>query len=249
MKLISLFATLLTFQLSVMAQNNGKTIHVSTDIELIQISENAYVHISYAELPTFGRFASNGLLFVNDGKAFLFDTPVTDSLTKQLIDWISDSMKLSLVGFIPNHWHNDCMGGLGYLNKIGVESYANQRTIDMAKIKNLPVPLHGFSDSLTVNLGDKTISCFYLGAAHSMDNIVCWIPSEKILFAGCMVKDLKAQGMGNYVDGDLTEWPKTIARIISKFPSVRYVIPGHGQFGGPELLQHTSNLLSNQKEP
>ena len=148
------------------SQNDYKRIKISKDIELIQLSENAYVHVSYSELPNFGRFSSNGLIFINGSEAFLFDTPATDSLTIDLVAWITESMKLKIVGFIPNHWHSDCMGGLGYLHHQKIESYASQVTIDIAKSQNLPIPEHGFKDSLQLQVGDKLIKCYYLGAAH-----------------------------------------------------------------------------------
>ncbi|MGA2822284.1 MAG: hypothetical protein ABSE72_02040, partial [Bacteroidales bacterium] len=59
-------------QLSGFPQTNYTKIKVSDDIELIKISDNVYVHISYAELPGFGRFPSNGMIYINKGKAFLF---------------------------------------------------------------------------------------------------------------------------------------------------------------------------------
>lgn len=226
------------------SQNDYKTIRVSKDLELIKISENAYLHVSYTSLPEFGRFSSNGLIYVNDSVAFLFDTPITDSITKNLVKWITDSMRLKIVGFIPNHWHNDCMGGLSYLQSVGIDSYANQMTIDIAKIKGLPLPSHGFKDTLTLTLNDKIIKCYYLGAGHSLDNIVVWIPDERILFVGCMSKEINSKGLGNTADGDLNEWPKTIDKVINKFPTAKIVIPGHGQFGGLELLRHTKKLLS-----
>ena len=43
--------------------------------------------------------------------AYLFDTPVNDALTKDLLDWIRDSLHAEVIGFVPNHWHEDCMGG------------------------------------------------------------------------------------------------------------------------------------------
>lgn len=242
-KLLIVLLTLM-IQLSGFTEPNYKKIKVSNNIELIKISDNAYIHTSYAELPEFGRFPSNGLIFVNKGKAFLFDTPVTDSLTKDLTSWISDSLKLKIVGFVPNHWHSDCMGGLGYLQSLGIESYANQMTIDIAKMKGLPVPQHGFKDSLTLSLGNKMIKCYYFGAGHSLDNIVVWIPSEKILFAGCMAKELNAKGLGNVVDGDIKEWPKTIDKVLHRFKEAKIVIPGHGQFGGLELIKHTRDLFT-----
>ena len=229
------------------AQTNCKTIDVCSDIKLIAVSENVYIHVSTAELPKFGRFASNGMIYINQGKAFLFDTPVNDSLTKILVSWITDSMKLHIVGFIPNHWHNDCIGGLHYIKKAGITSYAHQKTIDIAKAKGLPIPDKGFNDSLTLPFGNKVITCFYLGAGHSIDNIVVWLPSEKVLFAGCMVKELNAKGLGNTEDADVAEWPKTIDKIIATFTTAQIVIPGHGLSGGRELLTHTKELLLIKK--
>jgi metallo-beta-lactamase class B len=241
---------LIIFLLAVLIQYDGfsqaesKRIKVSGDIELIKLSENAYVHVSYADLPGIGRYPANGLIFINGHEAFLFDTPWTDSLTKDLVTWLKDSMNLKLAGFVPNHWHVDCMGGLKYLQSQKVKSYANQKTIGIARSKNLPVPDHGFKDSLQLQLGDKLIKCYYLGAAHTLDNIVAWIPSESILFAGCMVKSLDSKDLGNTADGDLTAYPQTINKLIDKFPMAKIVIPGHGQFGGIELIRHTKELLT-----
>lgn len=218
-------------------------ITVSKEIELIQLSENAFVHLSWSELPGYGRFPSNGLIFIDQGEAFLFDTPMTDALTQVLVSWITDSLKLKIVGFVPNHWHSDCTGGLGYLQRQQVKSYANKRTIDILRSKNLPIPEVGFKDSLILKLGGKVMECHYLGAAHSMDNIVVWIPSGKLLFAGCMVKSMDSDNLGNAADGDLNAYPITIRSLLQKFPEARMVIPGHGDFGGVELIRHTLSLL------
>jgi metallo-beta-lactamase class B len=199
------------------SQGTFHHIKVSEDIDIIQISAHSYVHVSYTQIPGFGRIGSNGFIFTDNGEALLFDTPMNDSLTKQLVDWIKDSLKVRIVGFVPNHWHDDCMGGLNYLNSIGIPSYANKKTIAIAKTKNLPIPQHGFVDSLVLHLGNKTVICKYYGPAHTPDNIVTWIPSESILFGGCMVKELKSESLGNIADADLTEWPKTIARVIADY--------------------------------
>ena len=227
------------------SQGNYERIRISGDLELIELTNNAYVHVSYTNSPQYGRVGSNGLIFINNNEAFLFDTPMTDSLTQALVEWLRDSMQLKITGFVPNHWHVDCMGGLSYLQSQNIESYANQLTIDIAKSKNLPVPDHGFKDSLDLYLGDRIIKCYYPGAAHSLDNIVVWIPSEKILFAGCMIKSMNSRNIGNTADGDLALYPKTIDYLMYKFPDAKVVIPGHGQPGGIELIEHTKSLIEN----
>jgi metallo-beta-lactamase class B len=240
MKKTTLLILLGFFQLSCSSQD---LIKISPDLELVKISENAYLHISYTTLRNYGRISANGLIYTDNESAFLFDTPWTDSQTSDLISYLQDHMKLVITGFVPNHWHEDCMGGLKYLKSQGIRSYANQLTIDIAKKKGLPVPDQGFNDSLRLNLGDKLIYCYFLGVAHSTDNIVVWIPSEGILFPGCMCKSLDSDNPGNIADGDISEYPKTIDKVIDKFKSARIVIPGHGSPGGPELLVHTRSIL------
>jgi len=219
-----------------------EVISISPDLELLKISDNAYVHVSYSTLPGYGRVAANGLIFAENGQAFLFDTPWNDSLTSILVSYLEGEMRLEIRGFVPNHWHDDCMGGLSYLKNRKIKSYANQITIDIAREKGLPVPERGFRDSLELKLGKRTILCYFPGAAHSMDNIVVWIPSEKILFPGCICKSLDSRNLGNTDDGDVSAYPGTLDRIIEKFRDVKVVIPGHGSPGGPELLTHTRSL-------
>jgi len=242
--LLALSLTLLIYFHS-FSQGNYEKIPISDDLELIKLSENAYVHISYTNSAQYGRVGSNGLIFINSGEAFLFDTPMTDSLTRALVDWLRNSMHLKITGFVPNHWHVDCIGGLGYLKSQHIESYANQMTIDIAKSKNLPVPDHGFKDSLDLYLGAKLIKCYYPGAAHSLDNIAVWIPSEKLLFAGCMIKSMNSRNLGNTADGDLAAYPRTLEYLLQKFPDAKIIVPGHGQPGGIELIEHTKSLLNN----
>jgi metallo-beta-lactamase class B len=243
--LLSLFIVLI--QLPVRAQGDYQRIKISDDVELIKLSAKAYVHVSVSEMEGFGKVSSNGLVLVDNGEAFLFDTPVTNAQTETLVTWIADSPHAKVTTFVPNHWHDDCIGGLEYLHAQGVKSYANQMTIDIAKEKNLSVPQHGFRDSLSLKLHDIDVLCYYLGGGHSSDNIVVWIPSEKIIFTGCMAKDSQSKGLGNLSDAVMEEWSPTIKKVSDKFSGAKIIIPGHGQIGGNEILIHTIELLQKQK--
>jgi metallo-beta-lactamase class B len=235
---------LLVLGLLQLAGRSQGIISVSPDLELIKITENAYVHVSYADLPGYGRVSANGLIFLQEDQAILFDTPWNDSLTLILIEFMKDRMGFKITAFVPNHWHGDCMGGMGTIRSQKITSYANRLTIDIARQKGFPIPDHGFSDSLELKLGKESVHCYFLGAAHSKDNIVVWLPSEGILFPGCMCKSLDSRNLGNVKDGDISEYPVTIDKVIQKFGKARIVIPGHGAVGGPELLVHTKILAS-----
>lgn len=244
MKTYLIIVFVFLFQLSGFTRSNYKRIKISDDIELVKLSEKAYVHVSVADIRSFGKVSSNGLILVDNGEAFLFDTPVTNDQTELLYNWIADSLHAKITTFVPNHWHEDCMGGLDYLKSKGVESYANQRTIDIVCEKGLPQLQYGFKDSLSLKLHDVDIICYYLGGGHTVDNIVTWIPSEKILFAGCMVKEMNSKGLGNLSDADVNAWSPTINKLLQKFSDAKIVIPGHGTIGGLELVRHTQELLA-----
>ncbi len=230
--------------LSGYSQQSDTVIHVSEDIELLKLSENTYLHISYIDTEKWGRVPANGLIYIDKNKAFIFDTPWSDAQTEVLVTFIEDSLKLKLIGFIPNHWHEDCMGGLAYIQSKKIKSYANQMTIDIAKKHSLPIPDIGFNDSILLKLGNKKINCYYLGAAHTLDNIVVWLSEEQILFAGCILKGMKAQNIGFVGDGDINEYPNTLNKIITKFSDAKIVIPGHGAYGGIELINHNIDLVN-----
>ncbi|PLX15070.1 MAG: hypothetical protein C0597_09280 [Marinilabiliales bacterium] len=125
---------------------------------------------------------------------------------------------------------------------MGIPSYSSNMTRDIAKSKGLPQTTEGFSDSLIINFDNKAIELYYYGAAHTMDNIVAGIPSESILYASCMIKTLSQNNLGFTGDGDLHEYPRTLKKIHNKFQNAKYVIPGHGKFGGYDLVKHTLEI-------
>lgn len=229
------------------SQNQDTKIIISKDIELIKLTDNVYLHISYYELEPYGRFPSDGMVYINDQEAYLFDTPMNEELTIELVSFIKDSMKIKIKGFVPNHSHDDCTAGMKYLNDRGITSYANIMTTNILSEENLALPQISFQDSLIIDFNNEEIICKYLGAGHTSDNIVVWLPSEKVLFGGCMIKEMSSKSLGNIADADLEQWPETIKRVMNEFPDAKYVIPGHGKVGGTELLTHTIELLTKKK--
>ena len=88
MRFLSLLLTLLIFN-SVAAQTpDVEYIKVNSDIELIKVNENYYIHTSWFDLPGYGRFPSNGLIFVKNEKALLIDTPNTNEQTLILYNFL-----------------------------------------------------------------------------------------------------------------------------------------------------------------
>lgn len=82
------------------------------------------------------------------------------------------------------------------------------------------------------------------GAANAPDNVMVWLPESQVLFGGCAVKSSQSTTLGNTADADLAEWTKAMQRAGDRYPQAEVVVPGHGEAGGLELLQHTAQLLA-----
>ena len=54
--------------------------------------------------------------------------------------------------------------------------------------------------------------------------------------------ELKAKDLGFTGDGDIIAYGSTVNKIKDKFKYAQYVIPGHGKFGGVDLIEHTLEM-------
>jgi len=218
------------------------TVYLSSELYIVQLSKSAYVHVSFHTDPKWGRFSSNGMVYVDmeKGHAYLFDTPMDDSLTKALVNWIKNKQHWKLKMFCPNHFHEDCTTELNLNEGSEMITLLHAKTAQLLAIDSTNIDFQCFTSHYN-HL--KHFEVYYLGEAHTSDNIVVWFPKENILFGGCMVKSMQSKSLGNTTDANLEAWPKTIQKVKSKFKEAELVIPGHGPWGTSQLLDHTLKLL------
>ncbi|WP_163321938.1 subclass B1 metallo-beta-lactamase [Draconibacterium mangrovi] len=228
------------------AQTDDK-IEIDDNIQLVHLQDSIFLHVTFDELENFGRFSSNGLVIIRNGHALLIDSPMDNEKTQKLTTYIQNSFSAQVEKHIACHFHNDCLGGITYLNSIVVESIANSMTIEKCKELGIPVPSTAFTDSLIFDFYGAPIECRYFGAGHSFDNITVWLPTEKILFGGCLVKSANSPNLGNLSDAVVNDWDATVQRVKTKYPDAKIIVPGHGALGGSELLCHTIDLVAIEK--
>lgn len=213
-------------------------------LKIIPLSESSFIHVSYLQTESSGKVACNGYIFMNGGEALVFDTPSDEETTRELLHWLEDTKDQKIIGLVANHFHIDALGGISEFHKKGIATYAHERTQELVKITEKK-PQNTFSDELILQVGDKKVINQYFGEAHTVDNIVSYVPDEELIFGGCMVKMLNA-GNGNLEDANVSTWSATIRKIKEAHPQLKTVIPGHGPHGGPELLDYTIALFKNK---
>ncbi|QIP11659.1 subclass B1 metallo-beta-lactamase [Spirosoma aureum] len=227
----------------------------SPEFRVESIKPSIYVHTSYM-LYSGQPFPSNGLVIETKKGVVLVDTPWDTLQTRQLLDWISTNLKRPVLLAIITHAHDDRLAGTELLRRQGTRVICTPLTARLAKAKNHPVPDAILPNDTTLYIGGVRIETYFPGPGHSPDNIVVWLPKQKLLFGGCLVKSVEASGLGNIADADLSEWPATIRRVHERFPKIDLLVPGHQSwktndtsiaipFGHP-ALQRTINLLDRK---
>ncbi|MBN3584211.1 subclass B1 metallo-beta-lactamase [Algoriphagus aestuarii] len=241
----ALLSLLLFFPVSCLLAQEPSFVYESETLQIEQISPNTFVHVSYLNTDDFGKVACNGMIVINEGEALVFDTPANEEASLELINWLETDKKTKVTGVVATHFHWDCLGGINEFHEKGIPSYASEKTIALAKTANYPLPENGFKNKLKLEAGGVKVINQFLGEGHTKDNFVSYVPSDQVIFGGCMIKALGA-GNGNLEDANVPAWPSTVRKVKSRFPDATIVIPGHGKIGGLELLDYTAKMFEQK---
>lgn len=217
------------------AQNEGR-------LKISPLVGGYYIFTSYGDFNG-TLFPANGMYVITDAGAILFDTPWDSLQFQPLLDSIKVKHGREVVLCISTHFHDDRTAGLKYYKSKGIKTYSSKATFDLCRDRNENQSQFYFLNDTTFNVGGKAFSTYYAGAGHAPDNIVIWCADEKILYGGCLVKSTETSSLGNLSDANLSEWKKSIKKIIRKYPRPNFVIPGHFSWTDSTALQHTLNLL------
>ena len=181
-----LFLSLLLLSLFYGCSSTKSIVIEGPGVTLTPLTKNTYVHVSYLEYQG-NKVACNGMVYVNKGKAIVFDTPNTNEDAETLIELIETQLKAKVEAVIINHFHIDCLGGLEAFHNAGATSYANQQTIELAKKDWEVLPQNGFDGNYEIDIAGKKVINEFVGKGHTHDNIISYVPSEKVMFGGCMI--------------------------------------------------------------
>lgn len=263
MKFILLITLLLTNACSF---SQKKEQPLNQDLKITSLNEQSFV------IQDTSFYESNILVSkMPDETVIIASSPIDTKKTKELLQWIKQNLNPKKIIAINTHFHFDGTGGNEAYVDAGVQVWSSHMTkklyekrassmrSSLAKSltdKNQQQNLlntknksanHFFSENkgLKFNYKDQEVIVFYPGPAHSPDNLVVYLPQQKILFGGCMVRALNYD-LGNTKDADLKRYYES-AKSLKNFDA-KVVIPGHGKIGSTDLVDHTIDLAKKAKE-
>lgn len=172
-----------------------------------------------------------------------WDTAGNYQKTEELLKMIKKHLKKKVDLALITHAHDDSIGGIEALLNQGIDVRSTLLTAKLAKEYGYPSPNPTLDANPVMKVGDTVVEAFYPGEGHSQDNITVWLPQSEILFGGCFIKSLDATDLGNLSDANVEQWGDSVKKVIKKYPQVKTVVPGHGNWGDRRLLFHTIDLI------
>jgi len=101
----------------------------------------------------------------------------------------------------------------------------------MSRLKIMP-PVVALDESVTIRDGKQEARILFLGAGHTDGDIVLYLPSQKVLFAGDL---FFSSAIPNVQDANILDWMRTLGALL-KLDADKFV-PGHGPIGSKKDVE------------
>jgi len=222
-------------------------------VKAIQVAPHTYFVQGRPEMGSSSNqnFISNAGFVVTSGGVVVVDALGSPVLAKKLIAEIRKVTNQKIVAVIVSHYHADHIYGLQEFKKIGATIYAQgegrnylssetakQRLIasrvDFAPWVNANTRLISadvwIDKTFNLKVGRVDFLISRVGPAHAPEDLMVYVPSEKVLFAGDLVFRGRIPFVGN---ADSKGWLLALDEIERLNPNV--VIPGHGSYSTKPL--------------
>lgn len=211
-------------------------------LDISKISDSIYVYTTYQDYngsPT----PANSMYVITDDGIVMIDTPWDKSQLPALLDSMMTKHSLKPIMSISTHYHGDRTNGINYLDSIGVKTFSTAQTQRLCIERGEEIARDTISKDTNFVIGGIAFEIYYPGEGHAPDNIIIYLPNQKVLFGGCYIKSTEATNLGWTGDANIISWYESLQIVRKKYSDVEVVIPGHQNWGGTSLLKHTSKLL------
>ena len=199
-------------------------------------------------------FISNAGFVITQDRVVVIDALGSPDLAQQLLVEINKLTKLPVTDVIVTHFHADHIYGLQVFKQAGARIWAhetgkiylhsetaqarlNSSRVDLAPWVNEQTHLvfadAWLSQDRTLVLGGVTFQLMHLGPAHSLEDLVVFLPEAKVLFAGDLMFRQRVPFVGQ---ADSRHWQQGLTSLSAL--EVDWAVPGHG----PATQQFSQDL-------
>jgi glyoxylase-like metal-dependent hydrolase (beta-lactamase superfamily II) len=221
-----------------------KMTRLSPTVWVARIAPDAWLHTTTG--PVDGLYyPANGLILDRADNAILIDTAWNPAQANTLLQWCAARGR-PITQAIATHFHGDRTGGIPALQKLGIPTQAHPLTCDLAGTHAMPQPTPIPNFTTGAHALTAGVELFHPGPGHTRDNILTWLPNQRVLYGGCFLKSATTNDLGYTTDAAIPEWPASLRRVRTAYPNPAIVIPGHGTMHGDSLAA-TQALLAKAR--
>ncbi|QYN34079.1 MBL fold metallo-hydrolase [Pseudonocardia sp. DSM 110487] len=200
-----------------------------------------------------GWCVSNAGIVVGDDGAVVIDTLATERRAALLRTTVDELCPASRRIVVNTHHHGDhIFGNHLYGPEATIVAHdgarAEMRETGLALTRLWPdvewgdvrvtLPTVTFTDRLALTVGGRRIELIGVAPAHTTNDVVAWIPDDRVLFAG----DVALAGSTPFtLMGSISGSIVAVERLRRIGP--RTIVCGHGPVAGPEVLDETIEYL------
>lgn len=228
----------------------ARSVQTTPPSSMIEVAEDIYAYTQ----PPGGWCLSNAGVIVGPDSALIVDTLATESRAQRLRESL-DGLHPGPGRIVVNtHHHGDHNFGNQVFGPSAIILAHERARTEMAETGlalttlwpqvewgeiRLVLPTVTFVDRLTVHVGARRAELIHVGPAHTTNDVVVWLPDQRILFAGDVVlSGVTPFNLMGSVSGALT----AIERLRELNPCT--VICGHGPVTGPEVFDENASYLT-----
>jgi metallo-beta-lactamase class B len=226
------------------AQSTAQEKNLSLDVRLLD--NHVYIY-HFDALSDGSPICANGVLIEGKDSVVIINTPWNFIQTIQLIDWITTVLKKPIALVIVTHAHPDRIGGVTISLGDKYPVYGSERTSFEAAKNGFRRPDNVFLTDTTFRCSGIRLETFYPGTGCTADNLIVYIDSLDILYAGCFLRSVETTSLGEISDADVAAWTRSLERLKEKYPHPRIVVPGSGSWN-PGSVEVTEKLLLGLKK-
>ncbi|MEE4012489.1 MBL fold metallo-hydrolase [Roseibium sp. FZY0029] len=196
---------------------------------------------------------SNTGVVIGEKGVLIVDAQATPALAEKVLQKVRELTDKPVKQVVLTHFHADnTLGALAFeageiissdltkrmMEIRGVEEIRLARQRDAALFADLPgntgvsMPSMTIASSMTIDLGGLDVRLMHLGRAHTMGDLVVWVPQSGVIFAGDLVQKAAVPYCG---DAHFADWPRALDRITAFRPTA--LMPGRGKSAiGPQAV-------------
>ncbi len=214
-------------------------------VTLSELAPGVWVHTTVYRLPGQAPVPINGL-FIDDGDAItLVDGAWGELATVALIEKVRAETGKPVTRLIVTQHDAARTLGVDAAEREGLEVFTHPATPGLAARAGYPVPNTSVAALNTPQSRTKVgrVEVAFPGPGASPDNLVVYLPEEKILYAGFFVRGAGAETLSASDDVDLQAWRDALVWTKTTYRETETVVPGRGKGADILLIDATARLI------